>query len=131
MSITRGVNEKAISTDHCMEAQDQLWLFFRNLSQQLPSLLTLVGCIIFAITRWSRYPKVSLFAVLSLLFLLIHGIVFTAVYVWLPDWLDRSNSSSFQTVMMIVRLIYNATLAFGLGLLLAAIFMRRSPPAVA
>jgi len=106
-------------------------MFFRNLLQQLPSLLTLVGCIIFAITRWKRHPKVSLFAVVSLLFLLIHAIFFTAVYVWIPDWVDTSSTSSFQTVMMIIRLIYNTTLALGFGLLLAAIFMRRSPSTVA
>ena len=112
-----------------METSDQLWQFFRNLLQMLPSMLTLIGCIIFSIARWKRYPTVSLFAVISLLFLLIHGIVFAAIYVWLPGWfmVDRSPSDSYQTVMMILRLTYNTSLALGFGLLLAAIFMRRRP----
>jgi hypothetical protein len=114
-----------------METPDQLWRFFRDLLQMLPSLLTLIGCIIFSLARWKRYPRVSLVTVISLLFLLVHAIVFAAIYVWLPGWfiVDRSPSDSFQTVIMILRLTYNTTLALGFGLLLAAIFMRR--PAVA
>lgn len=110
-----------------METSDQLWQLLRSLLQQLPSLLTLLGCVIFAISRWKRDPQVSLFAGIGLVFLILHAIVFAVVYVWVPGWLivDRSSTSSFRSVMLILGLIFNTTLAIGFTLLLVAIFMRR------
>ena len=110
-----------------MDASDQLWQFFRSLVQQLPSMLTLVGCLIFCIVRARRHPRVSVVAALSLFSLLLHGLLFAGVYTWVPTWFmaDRP-PAEMQTFMMVLRLIYNTTLALGFGLLLAAIFMRRS-----
>lgn len=111
-----------------MESSDQLWQFFRGLFQQLPSMLTFVGCIIFCLARAKRYPRVSLIAGFSLFYLLLHGIVFAGVYTWVPTWFMAGRPpSESQTFMMVLRLIYNISLAIGLGLLLAAIFMRRGP----
>ena len=109
-----------------MDASDQLWQFFRSLLQQLPSMLTLVGCLIFCLVRAKRHPRVSVVAALSLFYLLLHGLLFAGVYTWVPTWFigDRT-SADMQTFMLVLRLIYNTTLAVGFGLLLAAIFMRR------
>jgi hypothetical protein len=61
------------------------------------------------------------------LYLLLHGLVFAGVYTWVPTWFMADGSpAEMQTFMMVLRLIYNTTLAIGFGLLLAAIFMRRS-----
>jgi hypothetical protein len=111
-----------------MDSSDQLWQFFRSLLQQLPSMLTLLGCLIFCVVRAKRHPRVSVVAALSLVYLLLHGLVFAGVYTWVPAWFmaDRS-PAEMQTFMMVLRLIYNTTLAVGFGLLLAAIFMRRGP----
>ena len=110
-----------------MDASDQLWQFFRSLLQQLPSILTLLGGLIFCIIRAKRHPRVSVVAALSLFYLLLHGLVFVGVYTWVPTWFmaDRP-PAEMQTFMMVLRLIYNTTLALGFGLLLAAIFMHRS-----
>ena len=114
-----------------MDSSDQLWQFFRNVLQQLPSMLTFVGGIIFCLARAKRYPRVSLIAAFSLFYLLLHGIVFAGVYTWVPTWFmaGRPRSDS-QTFMMVLRLIYNISLAIGLGLLVASIFMRRGPTEV-
>ena len=111
-----------------MDSSDQLWQFLRSLLQQLPSTITLLGCVIFCIVRAKRHPRVSVVAALSLIYLLLHGLFFAGVYTWVPSWFrgDRS-PSEMQTFMMVLRLIYNTTLALGFGLLLAAIFMRRGP----
>lgn len=112
-----------------METSDQLWQLLRSLLQQLPSMLTILGCIVFAVSRYRRHPSVSLFTILALIFLLLHAIVFAAVYVWAPNLLIGSGAgtSSFRRTMLILGLIYNSTLALGFGLLLVAIFMRRDP----
>lgn len=110
-----------------MDASDQLWQFFRSLLQQLPSTLTLLGCLIFCVVRAKRQPRVSVVAALSLFYLLLHGLLFAGVYTWVPAWFRADRSpAEMQTFMMVLRLIYNTTLALGFGLLLAAIFMRRS-----
>ena len=111
-----------------MDASDQLWQFFRSLLQQLPSTLTLIGCLIFCIVRAKSHPRVSVVAALSLFYLLLHGLFFAGIYTWVPTWFmaDRP-PAEMQTFMMVLRLIYNTTLALGFGLLLASIFMRRGP----
>ena len=109
-----------------MDSSDQLWQFFRSLLQQLPSILTLLGCLVFCLVRTKRHPRVALIAAFSLFYLLIHGIVFAGVYTWVPTWFVAGRSrEGIQTFMMVLRLIHNTSLALGLGLLLAAIFMRR------
>lgn len=67
-------------------------------------------------------------AALSMIYLLLHALLFAGVYTWVPSWImvDRS-PAEMQTFMVVLRLIYNSTLAVGFGLLLAAIFMHRSP----
>ncbi|HKO59545.1 MAG TPA: hypothetical protein VJV03_00165 [Pyrinomonadaceae bacterium] len=111
-----------------METSDQLWQLVRSLLQQLPSMLALVGCLIFCLTRAKRNLRVALVAGFSLFYLLVHGLLFAGVYTWVPTWFRADRSpAEMQTFMMVLRLIYNATLALGFGLLLAAIFMRRRP----
>ena len=111
-----------------MDSSLQLWQFFRSLAQQLPSMLALLACLIFCLVRARRHPRVSLIAAFSLFYLLVHGILFAGVYTWIPTLFmgDRS-SAEMQTFMMVLRLIYNTSLALGFGLLLTAIFMRRNP----
>ena len=114
-----------------MESSIEIWQFLRSLAQQLPSMLTLLACLIFCLVRAKRHPRVSLIAAFSLVYLLIHGILFAGVYTWVPTWfMGERSPSEMPTLMMSLRLIYNTTLALGFGLLLTAIFMRRaSPPA--
>jgi hypothetical protein len=111
-----------------MDSSDAIWQLLRNLLYQLPSTLALMGCIVLAISRWKRHPTVSLLAMISLLLLLLHGLIFAAVYVWVPNWFIQgrfTETTSLQRFLTLLGLIYNATLAVGFGLLLLSIFMQR------
>lgn len=117
---------------------DRLFYLFTSFLQQLPSLLALVACIIFAITRWKRYPKVAMVVTIGLGLLLVHAIVFLFVYNFAPTWFLqsalRSGSNSgemrktMETFYLVLGLISNTAAAVAFGVLVAGIFMGRKPP---
>ena len=112
--------------DNLQKFFDLLW----GLLEQLPSLITILACLIFVATRWKRYPKVAPLVLVSLVLLLLHGPTFAAVYNWVPDLLiDRTNSANriSSTIMVVLSLIYHTALAIPFTLLLVSIFMRRNP----
>src|SRR6266498_4287180 len=115
-----------------MEASNKVLDLFKALAEQLPSLLTLLACMIFAIARWKRHPKVSLVVLISLGLLFFHVLVFSIVYNWVPDWFIRSATAAdiesvSRNVFLVLGLIASSTRAVGFGLLLTAIFMLRKP----
>jgi predicted cobalt transporter CbtA len=116
-----------------MESSSKLIQYFWALVEQLPSLLTLVGCIIFAITRWKRHPKVSLIVVAGLGLLILHALAFLIIYDVVPP-LFINSADSYQntepirrTVYLVIGLISNCIAAVAFALLLAGIFMQRKP----
>ena len=115
----------------------QLFNLFQSYLEQLPSFLALIAGIVFAMTRWKHHPRVSMVVVIALVFLLLHMIVFTIVYNVVPRWVIRSSGSyeDFRKVIdrvyLILGLISNGAAAIGIGVLLAAIFMRRTAEPVA
>src|SRR5712664_2167038 len=112
--------------DNLQKFYDLLWA----LLEQLPSLITILACLIFVATRWKRYPKVAPLVLVSLVLLLLHGPIFAAVYNWVPDlFIDRTSGASriSSTVMVVLSLIYHTALAIPFTLLLFSIFMRRNP----
>ena len=113
--------------DNLQKFYDLLW----GLLEQLPSLITILACLIFVATRWKRYPKVAPLVVVSLVLLLLHGPIFAAVYNWVPDLLVNQTTSGgariSNNVMVILSLIYHTALAIPFTLLLVSIFMRRNP----
>jgi hypothetical protein len=113
-----------------MEASNKLLQLLRALLLQLPSLLTLLVCIVFAVVRWKRHPKVSSTLLISLTLLFIHGIAFSVVYTWVPSWfITPANYDPLVTrnVYLVLGLIANTTAAAAFAMLLAAIFMQRKP----
>lgn len=116
---------------------DRLFYLFVNFVQQLPSLLALLACIIFAITRWKKHPKVSMIVTIGLGLLLVHAIVFLFVYNFVPSYFIQSalqSGSDFEERDKIMRNVYlvlgwisNTAAAVAFGVLLAGIFMRRKP----
>jgi len=112
--------------DNLQKFYDLLW----GLLEQLPSLITILACLIFVATRWKRYPKVAPLVLVSLVLLFLHGPIFAAVYNWVPDLLIDRNSNANRissTVMVVLSLIYHTALAIPFTLLLVSIFMRRTP----
>ena len=115
----------------------QLFNLFQSYLEQLPSFLALIAGIVFAITRWKQHPKVSTVVVIALAFLFLHQVIFTIVYKVVPSWVIRSSGSyeDIRTVIdrvyLVLGLISNGAAAIGFGVLLAAIFMRRTAEPVA
>jgi uncharacterized BrkB/YihY/UPF0761 family membrane protein len=105
---------------------DALW----SLVLQLPSLLTMLACILAAILRWQRHPKVSLTIVVSLSLMIVHAFIFAFVFVYVPELFARPGDyGMMRAVITILSFIYNSSLAIALGILLVAVFMKRSMPA--
>jgi hypothetical protein len=94
-------------------------------------MLALLGCIVFSITRWKKYPKVAPVVVISLALLLVHAIVFVIVYDVVPRlFIEAARSTQdiskvIQNVYLILGLISSTTVAIPMALLLFGIFMRR------
>jgi hypothetical protein len=100
--------------------------------EQLPSFLALIGCIAFAITRWKHYPKIAMLVTIALTYLLLHQIIFSFVYFFVPSYFIRNAPpDTIQTVIrnvyLVIGLISNSVLGIGIVIFVAAIFMRRKP----
>ncbi len=113
-----------------MGSSDKFYDLLWALMEQLPSLITILACLIFVATRWKRYPRVASLVLVSLVLLLLHGPIFAAVYTWVPDLLiDRSsgvNAGISSKIMIVLSLIYHTALAIPFTLLLVSIFRRRN-----
>ena len=110
----------------------QLFNLFQSYLEQLPSILALLAGIVFAITRWKHHPKVAMVVVIGLAFIILQQFIFTILYVVVPSWAIRS-SEGYENIRTVIERIYlvlgllsNGAAAIGFGLLLAAIFMRRT-----
>ena len=103
-----------------------LYYMFRSVLLQLPSLLTICGCIGFAIVRRRRCPQVSATVIAGLGLLFVHALLFAFVFAFVPDWLVASdNFKTRQTLISVLSFIYNSALAIALAVLLMGVFMRR------
>ena len=116
-----------------MEESHKLIQYFWTLVEQLPSLLTMFGCLIFALTRWKRYPKVSLMVSAGLGLLILHIFAFLLIYDLVPPIFIKP-TDSFEarepirrTVYLILGLISYSVAAVGFLLLLAGVFIQRKP----
>jgi hypothetical protein len=110
----------------------QLFNLFQSYLEQLPTFLALIAGIVFAVTRWKRHPKVAMVVVIALAFLFLIQVIFAIVYVVVPSWAIRS-SEGYENIRIVIERIYlvlgllsNGAAAIGFGLLLGAIFMRRT-----
>jgi hypothetical protein len=117
-----------------MENSHKIYDLLVTVAEQMPSLIVLIGCMIFALVRWKRHPRVSLMVVISLGLLFLHGLFFAVVYNWVPDWFIRPTGyagtrSVVENVYLVLGLIYHTALALPFALLLAGIFMQRRPAA--
>ena len=110
-----------------MESGAKLPLWLSELAQQLPSLITLLVCMVLVIARWKRHPTVSLLAVIGLFLLLLHAPIFTLIYAQGPSLLLGTNytSEDIRNLFLVMGLIFNSTRAIAFAPLLAAIFIGR------
>jgi hypothetical protein len=113
-----------------MGASTKIIELLKNVLEQLPSLLTILACMIFAIVRWKKYPRVSLVVLSAMGLLILHSIIFAVVYAWVPDIFINANLTSDRTtvlrnVYVVLGFITNTSLGVILAILLTAIFIQR------
>jgi|SRR6185436_21197709 len=106
--------------------QSNFYYMMRTVLLQLPSLLAIIGCMVFAIVRWQRYPSVSLRVAISLALLLVHALFFAFVFAFVPDWVKPGAGLTTPTLISILAFIYHSLLAGALAILLSAVYMRRN-----
>jgi hypothetical protein len=114
-----------------MDSSAKLFELIKELLLQLPSTIVMVVCLVVALVRWRRHPRVSLFLLLSLTWLLLHGLVSSVMYIWVPDWFIRTAGSGNieqlkQYLYLGLGLVTNFSLAIGLTLMLIAVFTQRT-----
>jgi hypothetical protein len=114
-----------------MESSSKLLQYFWTLVEQLPSLLTFVGCIIFALTRWKRHPKVSLIVVAGLGLLLFHALAFLVIFDVVPPLFIKPGSfedteSARRNLFLVLGFLFNTGLAVAFAVLLAGVFVQRT-----
>ena len=98
-----------------MDSSTKFYELIRDLLPQLPSMVVIVVCMIVAVVRWRRHPRPSLIVLLSLTWLLLHGLVNSVMYTWVPDWIIRTGASGdvqqlTQNVYLVLGLITNVSL---------------------
>jgi uncharacterized membrane protein len=108
-----------------MDSAQKFEQLFWNLAGQLPSLIAIIGCMVFVVTRWKRYPKVSLMTLMGLLLIFVADFLFGVIFIWAPDLLTNRDRASVTGVFTALGLISNTVFAIAFIFLLAAIFIQR------
>ena len=106
-----------------------------EISEQLSMILAMLICIVVAVVRWKRHPRVSMLVIAGCLLLLFQTFIIAAVYAWVPDMIIKAanpaNLESFRTnLYLVIALISNSFVALAFALLVTAIFMRRTERAL-
>lgn len=97
----------------------------RAFGPQLISLATLLVCLVIALVRWKRHPKISLLVSLALFFLLAETLIFNFVEVFAARRLQLSSGLESDRFYLIFGLVVSATMAIAYAVLLVAIFAER------
>lgn len=104
------------------------FIFLSDVLTQLPSLLAMFICVIIALIRWKRHPKISLLVMLGLTSMILEALIFAAVYAWVPRWMASSEPiESRQVIYTALSVSHNSLIALSMGLLLLAAFIGRRP----
>ena len=108
---------------------NDLWSLILLLLRKSPLLLVLVGSFIFAVVRWKRHPRTSLFASIGIGLYVIQIFVLSIVYYLLPGLLVRMNIFMNSRVYTVIQIVDDLVYGVVLILLLVAAFSERSPKA--
>jgi hypothetical protein len=102
-----------------------------DILEQLSMIFAVLICIVAAIIRWKRHPAVSMTVLGACVLLLIQIPIVAAIYAFVPEAIIKSANSADvaslrQTVYLVIALCSNIFVALAFGLLIAAIFMKRT-----
>ena len=98
----------------------------RNIGTQLPSLLTLLVCLVIVLVRRTRGAKVTITAALGLVLLILHSLVFAVADVWLSRRFVDAESAYIDHFYAIFGLVSSVCLALAFAVLLVAVFIYRN-----
>jgi hypothetical protein len=101
----------------------------KTVAEQLPSLIAMIACIGFAISRRRLYPKVALTVIAGLVLLILHIFIFNIIYTWVPNWFIKTDSYDpikVRNFYLVLGLIANTFAAILTAILVAAVFMQRT-----
>ncbi|MCM3900354.1 MAG: hypothetical protein ND866_01465 [Pyrinomonadaceae bacterium] len=105
---------------------NDLYSLAHDVLTELPSLFVMLICIVVAIVRWKRHPRVSLIVILALTFLTLVTLASAAVFIWVPRlFVDPGNYVTTSGVYAVLNIIYNGLFTLALGALLLAVFIQR------
>lgn len=100
------------------------------LLRKSPLLLVLLGGLIFAVIRWKRHRRTSLFASIGICLYVIEIFALSIVYYLLPGLLGRMNISMSSQVFTVIQIVDDFVYGGILILLMAAAFSERPPKTV-
>ena len=112
-----------------MDASSLLPAVLGSIASSLPQLLALFVALIIAMTRWNKWPTVSMYvaagAGVMLITTLISRVAFTVLPItWNQSGISAADMSLRFTAMSLVTGVVNA---IGLGLWIAAAYAQREP----
>ena len=89
-------------------------------------MLVLLVCMVIALVRWRRHPRVSGLVLLSLAWLFLTSLVSSVIYAWVPDWLLRTGAAP-TNVYVVLGFVSNFSLAIEFAIFVVAILIQRRP----
>ena len=109
-----------------MAPSNELMQWLRNFSLQIPYLLVLLCGIVVATRRLDRFPAASKLALGGLSLLLSVSLIGSGLILWVNQ-LQRMGWGwpQIESLMLVYRLVTSLLQATALGLLIAAVFVRR------
>jgi hypothetical protein len=110
--------------------KNDLFQLVREVAVQFPSLLALLVCLVIALVRWNRHPRISLVASLAFVLLMLHGLFFAAIYIWIPHWLGEGTAESHRTFYYMFGLFATVLFAIAMAILLVAVFIDRKQASI-
>ena len=110
--------------------KSDLFQLVREVAVQFPSLLALLVCLVIALVRWKRHPRASLVASLAFVLLMLHGLFFAAIYIWIPHWLGEGTAESHRTFYNMFGLFASVLFAIAMAILLVAVFIDRKQTSI-
>jgi hypothetical protein len=100
------------------------------LLRKSPLLLVLMGGLVFAVVRWKRHPRTSLFASIGIGLYVIEIFVMSIVYYILPSVLVGMHIFMSNRVFTVIQVVDDFVYGGILILLVAAAFSERAPKSV-
>ena len=93
------------------------------------SLLAMLGCMVAALVLWEAASQSCVESDREFgTDVLARGLVFAVAYAWVPSWFIKPvTNAAPQFVYTVLSLLYNASMAIILAVLLVAVFMQRQP----